>query len=151
MAVRNTTRRNQLEFRTFKFAQLWARVKEFLWLLPHATIRLQAVGRWCAASPSLLYPLSNTYVSGKTWSFPHTTSGLVQYIYYVFYAIKVVKSLEYFIVNIFLAIRKLVWYHLPALVSKYRREVASALHRKTENWSAKEKYVNIAWIFKTGT
>ena len=53
--------------------------------------------------------------------------------HYVFYDIKVVKSLEYFIVNIFLAIRKFVWYHLPALVSKYWREVASALHRNTEN------------------
>lgn len=37
------------------------------------------------------------------------------------------------------------------LVSKYRREAAKALHRNKESWSAKSKYVNIAWIYMTGT
>jgi hypothetical protein len=44
------------------------RVKEFLWPLPHATIRLQAAGRRCAAGPSLLYPLSALYSEGISFS-----------------------------------------------------------------------------------
>ena len=54
-------------------------------------------------------------------------------IHFIFYTISLVINVEYFVANFFLAIRKLVWYHLPALVSKYWREVASALHRNTEN------------------
>jgi len=37
------------------------------------------------------------------------------------------------------------------LINSYRRAVASALYRKGIVNKHNKKYVNIAWIFKTGT